>query len=144
VIVDGGAHLDLLDLDDLLLLAGLGGLFLLFVFVFAVIHQFADGRLVVWRYLDHVEAFFLAQRQGFIQPDLAVFVAIVTDQENSFGGDFVIDARAVLGGGFFGRAETSNDYDSLLCLRPMPDRQTATCREGSSGLAKHVAIKRRG
>jgi hypothetical protein len=47
VIVDAGAHLDLFDLDDLLMLAGLGGLLLLLIFVFAEIEDLADRRLGV-------------------------------------------------------------------------------------------------
>ena len=39
VIVDAGPHLDLFDLDDLLVLARLGGLLLLLVFVLAVIED---------------------------------------------------------------------------------------------------------
>jgi hypothetical protein len=45
VIVDGGAHLDLFDLDDLLMLARLGRLLLRLVFVFAVVEDLADGRV---------------------------------------------------------------------------------------------------
>ena len=115
VIVDGRAHLDLLDLDDLLLLAGLGSLLLLLVFVFAIVHQLADWRLGVGRDFDDVESFFLAQRERLIQADLAILVAVVADQENGLGGDFVVDARAILGrrGGI--TLKTSGNYDSLLC-----------------------------
>jgi hypothetical protein len=116
MIVDSRAHLDLLDLDDLLLLAGLVGLFLLFVFVFAIVHQFADRRRFVGRYLDHVEAFFLAQGDGLFQPDLAIFVAVVANQKNSLGGDFVIDAWAALGGRLFVCLNPSGYYDRLLLL----------------------------
>src|SRR5581483_88149 len=114
VIVDGRAHLDLLDLDDLLLLAGLVGLFLLFVFVFAVIHQLADGRLVLGRDFDHVEAFFLAQGQSLFQADFAIFVPVDADQEDGAGGDFVVDARSAFGRGRGVLLKTSGDYDSLL------------------------------
>src|SRR5471032_3214110 len=131
VIVDGGAHLDLLDLDDFLLLAGFVGFLLLFVFELAVIHQLADGRLVVGRDLDHVEAFFVAQSQRLVQADLAILMAVVSDQENGFGGDFVIDARAILGrrGGI--TLKTSRNYDSPLLLRPCPlRRQKAAASRG--------------
>jgi hypothetical protein len=114
VIVDGGAHLDLLDLDDLLLLAGLVGLLLLLVFVFAIVHQLADGRLVVGRDLNHVEAFFFAERECFIESDLAILMAVVADQQDCFGIDFVIDARAILGRRGGVTLKTSGDYDSLL------------------------------
>jgi hypothetical protein len=115
VIVDGRAHLDLLDLDDLLLLAGLVGLFLLLVFVLAIVHQLADRRLVVGRDLDHVETLFLAQRQGLIEAQFAIFVAVLADQENGARGDLIVDARAALGRGLaLAGVETSRDYDSLL------------------------------
>ncbi len=45
VIVDGGAHLDLFDLDDLLMLARLGRLLLRLILVFAVVEDLADGRV---------------------------------------------------------------------------------------------------
>jgi hypothetical protein len=116
MIVDGGAHLDLLDLDDLLLLAGLGGLFLLFVFVFAKVHQLADRRHLVGRYLDDIEPFFLTQGERLIEADIAVFVAVVADQENRLGADFLVDARTAFGRGFLVLLWPSGYYDSLLWL----------------------------
>jgi hypothetical protein len=57
----------------------------------------------------------LAQRQGLVQAQFAIFVAVIADQEDGAGGDLVIDARTALGGGLaLGRVETSRDYDSLL------------------------------
>ena len=85
VIVDGRAHLDLLDLDDLLLLARLGGLFLLFVFELAVVHELDDGRLRFRRNFDEVEAFFFGDGAGFVDADGAVFVAVVSDQKDGAG-----------------------------------------------------------
>ena len=61
VIVDARAHLDLFDLDDLLLLARLGGLLLLLVFVFAVVEDLGDRRIGVGRDLDQVEPGFVAR-----------------------------------------------------------------------------------
>jgi hypothetical protein len=43
--VDVGAHLDLLDLDDLLVLARLGSLLLVGVFQLAEIEDLADWRI---------------------------------------------------------------------------------------------------
>jgi hypothetical protein len=114
VIVDGGAHLDLLDLDDLLLLAGLVGLFLLFVFELAVIEQLADRRLVVGGDLDQIEAFFFRDGAGFVGADLAIFVPVVADQKYGAGGDLFIDARPILGGRGRILLKTSGYYDSLL------------------------------
>jgi hypothetical protein len=79
VIVDGRAHLDLLDLDDLLLLARLGGLFLLFVFELAVVHQLDHGRLGLGRDLDQVVAFFFRDGAALVDADFPVFVPVVAD-----------------------------------------------------------------
>jgi hypothetical protein len=43
-------------------------------------------------------------------------VAVIADQKNGLGGDFVVDARAVLGGRRCVTLKTSGDYDSLLLL----------------------------
>jgi len=56
VIVDHRAEFDLLDLDDLLLLAGFGLLFLFLESVFAVVQDLADRWYGVGRNLDQVEA----------------------------------------------------------------------------------------
>ncbi len=45
MIVDARTHLDLFDLDDLLVLAGFGSFFLFLVFELAEIEDLADGRL---------------------------------------------------------------------------------------------------
>jgi hypothetical protein len=135
VIVDGRAHLDLLDLDDLLFLAGLGSLLLLLVFVLAVVHQLADGRLGVGRDFDDVESFFLAQCERLIQADLAILMAIVADQEDGFGIDLVVDARAILGRRWGITLKTSGNYDSLLCtaarIRVSPGPLKSQAKRGS-------------
>src|SRR5665213_1555048 len=111
VVIDRRAHLDLLDLDDLLLLARFGGFFLLFVFELAVVHQFDDGRLGFRGYLDEVEAFFFRDRAAFVETDLAVFVAVVSDQKNGAREDLLIDTRPVLGWRLVGLLKTSGYYD---------------------------------
>jgi len=55
VAVDAGAHLDLFDLDDLLLLPSLVLLFLRFIFEATEIEDLADRRIGVRRDLDEVE-----------------------------------------------------------------------------------------
>jgi hypothetical protein len=55
VVVDHRPELDFLDLDDLLFLAGFGGLLLRLEFVLAVIQELADRRVGVGRYLDQIE-----------------------------------------------------------------------------------------
>jgi hypothetical protein len=55
VAVDVRAHLDLLDLDDLLVLARLGRLLLVGVFQLAEVEDLDDGRRGVGRNLDEIE-----------------------------------------------------------------------------------------
>jgi hypothetical protein len=114
VIVDGRAHLDLLDLDDLLLLARFGGFFLLFVFVFAVVHQFDHGRFGFGRHLNQVVPALFCNGAGFVGADLAKFVSVIADQKNRARGNLFIDAGSVLGRGWGRLLKTSRDYDSLL------------------------------
>ena len=64
MVVDAGAQLDFLDLDDLLLLAGLGGLLLLVEAEFAVIEDLADRRIGVGHDLDQIETIFLGEAQA--------------------------------------------------------------------------------
>jgi hypothetical protein len=52
--VDVGAHLDLLDLDDLLVLARLCRLLLVGVFQLAQIEDLADGRIRIGSDFDEV------------------------------------------------------------------------------------------
>jgi hypothetical protein len=141
MVVDGRAHLDLFDLDDLLFLSGFVGFFLLFVFEFAIVHQLADGRLVVGRYLNDVEAFFLAQGECLIEADLAVFVTVIADEEDGLGDNFVVDAWTILGWRRGVTLKTSGDYDSLLLLRPHPEPKAITVSRGvPASLAKRVRI----
>jgi hypothetical protein len=133
--VDGRAHLDLLDLDDLLLLAGLGGLFLLFVFVFALVHELDDGGFRFGRNLDQVEAFFFGYCAGFIDADRTVFVAVVSDQKDCAREDIFIYAGPVLGWCLVGLLETSGYYDVLSFSEPARERFP---RGRCLGLAKRL------
>jgi hypothetical protein len=54
VIIDVRPHLDLFDLDRLLLLASLGGFLLFLVFEFAVVENFSDRRVCIGRDLDEI------------------------------------------------------------------------------------------
>jgi hypothetical protein len=115
MVVDGRAHLDLLDLDDLLLLARLGGLLLLFVFVFALFQEVDHGGFRFGLTLDQVEAFFFSDCAGFIDADGAVFVTVISDQKYGARKDFLIHSGPVLGWRLVGLLKTSGYYDSLLC-----------------------------
>src|SRR5256885_2241175 len=89
----GGPHLDLFDLAVFLLLAGLGGLLLLLVFVFAVIENLGHGRIGVRRYLDEVEPGFdgLSQRIG--GRDHADVGSRVVDQADFADADIFVHPR---------------------------------------------------
>jgi hypothetical protein len=54
--VDIRTHLDLFDLDDLLLFASFGSFFLRLIFEFAKIKNFANRRLGSRRNLDEIKA----------------------------------------------------------------------------------------
>jgi hypothetical protein len=94
--VDVGTHLDLLDLDGLLLLAGLGGLLLALIFEPAVVHDLGDGRIVVGGDLDEIEAGLGGDLEGALDGDGTVIGALVVDQLNLADADFLVDARPVL------------------------------------------------
>src|SRR5205823_2558932 len=106
VIVDHGAHLDLLDLDDLLLLAGFGGLLLLLIFELAVIENLAHRRLGIGRQFDEIETGFLGQRQGLAGRYNAAVLSLLVDEADFSSLDAVIDSVSFFLGG--GRSATSH------------------------------------
>ena len=68
----------------------------------------------IGRDFDHVEALFLAQRERLVEAQLAIFLAVITDQKNRLSDDLVIDTRTTLDGGLLVLLKTPGDYDSLL------------------------------
>jgi len=96
VVVDHWAELDLLDLDDFLLLAGFGLLFLFLESVLAVIQDLADRRYGVGRNLHQVEAGIEGLGQGVCDRDGTEVGAVLVDQVNLTNADIFIDALAVL------------------------------------------------
>jgi hypothetical protein len=96
VVVDHRPELDFLDLDDLLLLAGFGLLFLFLESVFAVVQDLADRRYGVGRDLDQVEAGIQGLGQGVCDRDGTEVGAVLVDQVNLTNADIFIDALAVL------------------------------------------------
>src|SRR3546814_217570 len=93
--VDAGTQLDFLQLDDLLLLARLGGLFLGLVFVLAVIEDLGNGRLRGGRNLAEVETGLFGQTHGFADGDHPAIFAFGVKQADIGDVDFVIDPRSV-------------------------------------------------
>jgi len=66
--------------------------------------------------ISTTRALFLRPGPSPRQADLAIFVAVVADQENGFGRDFFVDAGAAFGGGSVILLWPSGYYDSLLLL----------------------------
>ena len=91
--VDLGAHLDLLDLDALLLLACLLLPDVAFVLVLAVVHDPADGRLGERGHLDQVEVLILGALERVLSGDDADLRPVLIDQTNLGGTDPVVDTR---------------------------------------------------
>jgi hypothetical protein len=96
VIVDVGAHLDLLDLDDLLVLARLGGLLLVGVFQLAEIEDLDDRRLCIWGNLDEIQAYLFGGQQGIVDRNVAAIVSVCVDKLNPGDPDVSVCARPVL------------------------------------------------
>jgi hypothetical protein len=94
VIVDRRAHLYLFDLDDLLVLARLGGLLLLLILELAIVQDLADRRLRIRRDLDQVEAGGSGALNGVEPADNTDILAVRVDQSDFAGSDRVVDLRA--------------------------------------------------
>ena len=92
--VDVRPHLDFLDVDGLLLLAGLVFLFLLLVFELAVVDDLADRRLGVGRNLDQVEADVGSAQARILRWHDADLGTLFVDQADFGNTDHVVDARA--------------------------------------------------
>ena len=112
VTVDAWTHLDLFDLDDLLLFSCFCRFFLLFVFIFSIVHKFDYGRLGAWRNFDEIEAFFFSDGEGVFYAKLAKFFTVCANKKNSICGDISVDARPDLGGRRL-LSKPSNSYDIL-------------------------------
>src|SRR5947209_16749476 len=114
MVIDRGTHLDLLDLDDLLLLARLCSFLLLFVFEFPVIQQLDHRRTGFRGDLDQIEALLLSDRTSIIGTDLPEFMPVDPYQKNCACGYLLVHTWPVLGRSRGRCRKTSGDYDSLL------------------------------
>lgn len=99
MIVDHRPELDLLDLDDLLFLAGFRRLLLRLEFVLAVVQDFGDRRNRIGGDLDKIKPGRLGQPNGGFGQDDTLVVACGIDQLNLAGADLLVDARAAFFGG---------------------------------------------
>jgi hypothetical protein len=88
--VDVRAHLDLLDLDDLLVATRLGGLLLVGVFELAEIEDLGDRRFGIGGYFDEIEAKFLGEAQRLIDRDDAPVLSAVVDELNLGDPDVLV------------------------------------------------------
>src|SRR6202035_1803 len=94
--------------------AGFGGLFLRRVFELPVVHDLANGRIVVRRNLDEVHAGLEGHLDGSRRLDRAVVKAVLVDQLNLCVADFIVGARPVFGGSGRGSVGTANGYLSKV------------------------------
>jgi hypothetical protein len=92
--VDVGAHLDLLDLDDLLLLAGFALLLLFLEFELPVIENLADRRVGVGRDLHEIQPGLGGMLESFFDGDNALHFAFRIDKADGTDGDQFIDTGA--------------------------------------------------
>src|SRR5579863_3088923 len=99
VIVDHRTEFDLLDLDDLLLLARLGGLLLRLIFVFAEVENLADRGDRIRRDLHQIEPGLLRHGYGGADFRDALVGAVFIDELDLANADLLVDARTLLGGG---------------------------------------------
>jgi hypothetical protein len=90
---------------------------------------------------------------AFVDADFAVFGAVIPDQEDGTGEDFLIDARAAFGGGLRLGCKTSGYYDcspwfgrtARLCTLARSASLARTSDVSSAGLkSSQVALSPRG
>ena len=98
VLVDLGAHLDLLEGLDLLLLSGVLLLLLELVAILAVIHDPANGRLGQGGDLHQVQHPILGHPDGLSRIDLSDLHPVLVHQQHLRRGDLLIDPRRILFG----------------------------------------------
>jgi len=93
--VDVGAHLDLFDLDDLLVLARFSRLLLVGVFQLAQVEDLADRRICVRGDFNEIEAGFFGEKQRVVDGNIAEIAAVGADELDAGDPDVPVGARAV-------------------------------------------------
>ena len=89
--VDAGAHPDLLDLHDLLILLGFLFTLLLIEAEFGIVHDLADRGDSIGRDLHKVKALLLRQLVGFVGRHNTQLGTVSTDQADLFIPDFFVE-----------------------------------------------------
>src|ERR1700730_2452737 len=97
VVIDAGAQLDLLDLDDLLLLARLVAALLFLVFELAEIEDLDHRRVSIGGDLDEIEACLEGALQGLAARHDADHLAALIDKADARHADLLVDAWTVPG-----------------------------------------------
>jgi hypothetical protein len=93
--VDVRSHLDFLDFDRFLLLAGFGGFFLILILQLAEIHDLAHRWFSVWHDLNEIETRFFCHRNGVLRRDTAVVMAFGINKLDPGNPDITVGARSV-------------------------------------------------
>ena len=115
------AELDIFDLDDLMLFAGLGFALLLFVFELAEIHYFANGWVCIGRNLDKVEFCLFGHNHGLRRRHNTYVFAIGANQTDFSACDTVIDAGASVA--LWRRVMRSTGYGFDPCVVDLASRR---------------------
>src|SRR5690606_4181515 len=86
------------DLDDLLILASLGGLFLIQIFELSEIENLRDRGIGVGGNLHQIQSRFLGDEKRFVQGKFAEVNAFGIDELDPGSPDFTVGARSLLDG----------------------------------------------
>ena len=97
MMINIGAHLDLFDLNDFLLFAGFVSLFLRLVLELAVVEDFADRGLCLWRNLHQIQAGVVRAVQGIINADDADILSRFVNEADGINFDPFVYPRPGLG-----------------------------------------------
>jgi hypothetical protein len=142
MIVDAGTHLDLFDLDDLLILACFRLLLLLLVLVLAVIQDFADRRLRIGRDLDKIETGVGCSLHGIQFADDSDVLSSFVDQSHFTGPDLVVDLRASRFARRRGSHRFADGSNSSCCFNArladigLPDGYSPPLRQSAGRIGK--------
>src|SRR5262249_61783315 len=136
MVIDAGAHLDFLDLDDLLALARLGGFLLLLIFVLAEIQDFGDRRIGIGGNLHQVEPCLGGAGKSVRNGDDPDVVPGLVDQANFPDADILVHPRTgwlALRRGSHGTTYVALSlvcslywFGSTRCRRPIAGHTSAT------------------